>query len=326
MLLISLLIVIAGLFMGWNIGANDAANCVGVDIGSGKMTVKQGIIITCFFSVLGALLLGSHVIKTIGKGIVPLDQLEHNLAIYISLASAFGAGLWVMCATYLKLPVSTSHAIVGAVGGAGLACNTIIIWKKILDIFICWIFTPVGAALLAFLLYYPFVFLFSLLVPRKFEDKVVTFLIFLTSIYLAFTWGANDVANATGIMVGSKIMTPFFATIIGASAIVFGILTWGYKVIETVGFKITHLAPIMAIVAEIASGLNVNIYTLFGIPVSTSHSIVGAIFGVGLIKGIKAVDFRVLKGIVFAWACTPFIAGLLSFLLMKSFLLFKLVK
>ncbi|MFH1406878.1 MAG: inorganic phosphate transporter [Candidatus Omnitrophota bacterium] len=325
MILAFLLVILAGLFMGWNIGANDAANCVGVDIGSGKMTVKQGIIITCVFSLLGALLLGSHVIKTVGKGIVPLDKLEHNVAVYITLAAAFGAGIWVMLATYFKLPVSTSHAIVGAVGGAGLACNTLIIWKKLLDIFICWVITPFGSALLAFLMYYPVLFLFSLLVPKKYEDKVVAFLIFVTSAYLAFAWGANDVANATGIMVGSKMVTKNIAVLIGASAIIIGIVTWGRKVIETVGFNITHLTPLMAIVAEVASALNVTIYTLLGIPVSTSHSIVGAVFGIGLVKGIKSIDIGIIRGIVFAWVCTPFTAGAVAFLLMKGFILLKLI-
>lgn len=134
-LLIALTLLMGG-YVGWAIGANDAANCVGADIGSGKMTVRQGIIITCIFSFLGAVFLGARVIKTIGKGIVPLDKLDPNIGILIALAACFGAGTWVIIATVRGLPVSTSHSIVGAVAGAGLAMGAPVIWKKLLDIFI----------------------------------------------------------------------------------------------------------------------------------------------------------------------------------------------
>lgn len=317
----SILLIAFTLFMGgyigWTIGANDAANCVGADIGSGKMTVKQGIIITCVFSFLGALLLGSRVIKTIGKGIVPLDTLDPQVAVFIALAACFGAGTWVLVATLRGLPVSTSHAIVGAVAGAGLAVGAPVVWKKILDIFICWILTPVGAAVISYILYRPFRRLFYYIVPRRFNDAVITFFIFATSIYLAFTWGANDVANATGIITGAGIMNAPQAAIFGSIAIIIGIVTFGRKVIQTVGFGITRLAPLMAIVAELASGLNVHLYTLFGIPVSTSHSIVGAVVGVGLVKGIKMVNKKMVGEIIFAWSLTPFVSGALSFLTIK---------
>lgn len=316
LLLISLTLLMGG-YIGWAIGANDAANCVGADIGSGKMTVRQGVIITCLFSFLGALLLGSKVIKTVGKGIVPLDRLDPEIGMLIALAACFGAGTWVIIATLRGLPVSTSHSIVGAVAGAGLAVNAPIIWKKLLDIFICWVLTPVGAGMISYILYGPFRRFFYTLVPRRFNNTVVTFFIFATSIYLAFTWGANDVANATGIVTGAGIMSPKQAAVFGAIAIIIGIATFGRKVIQTVGFNITRLAPLMAIVAELASGLNVHLYTIFGIPVSTSHSIVGAVVGVGLVKGVRTINKKIISEIVFAWSLTPVASGLISLLAIK---------
>jgi len=316
--------LLAGGYIGWAIGANDAANCVGADIGSGKMTVWQGIIITCFFSFLGAFFLGSKVIKTIGKGIVPLDKLDPNVAVLVALAACFGAGTWVLIATLRGLPVSTSHAIVGAVAGAGLAIGAPVIWKKLLDIFICWILTPVGSAIISYILYRPFRRIFYYLVPRRFNEGVATVLVFVTSIYMAFTWGANDVANATGIITGAGIMNAKQAAVFGSIAIIIGIVTFGRKVIQTVGFGITRLAPLMAIVAELACALNVNLYTVFGIPVSTSHSVVGAVVGVGLVKGIKMVNKKMLGEIVFAWSLTPFASGVISFLAITLLkLLFK---
>jgi len=316
-ILIKFLILLGGGYIGWAMGANDAANCVGADIGSGRMTLRQGIIITCLFSFLGAILLGSKVIKTIGKGIVPLDKLEPNIALLIALCACFGAGTWILMATLKGLPVSTTHSSVGAVAGAGLAMSAPIIWKKLLDIFICWIFTPLGACLIAFILYRPFRRIFYLILPKRFINPVITLLIFLTSIYLAFTWGANDVANATGVITGTGLLDSRQSAIYGGIAIIVGIITLGHKVIKTIGFSITRLAPLMTIVAELASGLNVHIYTLLGIPVSTSHSIVGAVVGVGLAKGIRMINRKMVLEIIFAWLLTPFISGLISFFLLK---------
>jgi PiT family inorganic phosphate transporter len=312
-----ILVLLSGGYIGWTMGANDAANCVGADIGSGKMTLRQGIIITCLFSFLGAVLLGSKVIKTIGKGIVPLDKLDPNISLLVALSACFGAGTWLLIATLKGLPVSTTHSSVGAVAGAGLAISAPIIWKKLLDIFICWVFTPLGAGLIAFILYRPFRRLFYLILPKKFINPMITLLIFLTSMYLAFTWGANDVANATGVITGTGILNSKQAAIYGAITIIIGIITLGHKVIKTVGFSITRLAPLMTITAELASSLNVHIYTLLGIPVSTSHSIVGAVAGVGLAKGMRMINRRILLEIIFAWALTPFCAGLISFLTLK---------
>jgi PiT family inorganic phosphate transporter len=314
--LVALTLLMGG-YIGWAIGANDAANCVGADIGSGKMTVRQGIIITCVFSFLGAILLGSRVIKTIGKDIVPLDKLDPQAAIIVALAACFAAGTWVLVATIRGLPVSTSHSIVGAVGGAGLAMGAPVIWKKLLDIFICWVLTPIGAAVISYILYRPFRRLFYTIVPRKFNDVTITFFIFATSIYLAFTWGANDVANATGIITGARILNAGQAAVFGAIAIIIGIVTFGRKVIQTVGFGITRLAPLMAIVAETASGINVHLYTLFGIPVSTSHSIVGAVVGVGLVKGIRMVNKKMVGEIILAWSLTPLASGAIAFFAIK---------
>lgn len=113
-------------------------------------------------------------------------------------------------------------------------------------------------------------------------------------------------------------MTSQQAAVFGAIAIIIGIVTLGKRVIQTVGFGITRLTPIMTIAAELASSLNVHIYTLLGIPVSTSHSIVGAVIGVGLLKGIKMLNKKMVLEIVFAWGITPFASGLISFITMKA--------
>lgn len=321
-LLVIALTVLMGIAVGWSIGANDAANSLGTAVGSKVLNLKQAIILIVIFGFLGAVLQGSYVVKTVGKGIVPLDQLDKNLSIYLALTAMFSACSWVVIATYRKMPISTSHSIVGAVAGAGLAVGAPVKWKVLLDIFICWIFTPVGAAVLGYIFYRAFKNLFYRLIPRKYLKMCMATLIIISGCYVAYSWGANDVANATGVIVGAGILSARISVAIGGLAIVLGIVTWGYKVIETIGSEITHLLPIMAFSAQLASAINVHIYTLFGIPVSTSHSIVGAIFGVGLVRGIRVLNIQIMKEIVVCWLATPFVSGLMSFVILKIIQIF----
>lgn len=319
-LILVVLTILMGIGVGWSIGANDAANSLGTAVGSKVVTLRQGILLIVIFGALGAYFQGGYVTKTIGKGIVDLQGLSvtnKNTAALVALVSTFAACIWVAMATYWKMPISTSHSVVGAVAGAGLALDLPVNWKVMGDIFICWICTPLGAALIGYVLYLALQKVFPLLVPDRFADTVLTILIVTSGCYVAFTWGANDVANATGVLAGANILDVNKSVMIGGLAIVLGIATWGYKVIETIGTQITQLLPLMAFAVQLASGLNVQIYTLCGIPVSTSHSIVGAIFGVGLVKGMKMLNLKIMREIVTCWIATPFVSGLLSFSILK---------
>jgi len=314
--------ILMGIGVGWSIGANDAANSLGPAVGSRVLTLKRAIILIAIFGFLGAFLQGSYVTKTIGKGIVPMNQLPKDAAMYVALVASFAACAWVVLATYWKMPISTSHSIVGAVAGAGLAIGAPVVWRKLLDIFICWIFTPLGAAVLGYIFFRIFKNIFYRIIPRKHLRFVLSSLIIISGCYVAYTWGANDVANSVGVIVGAGILTPNISIIIGGAAIVLGIVTWGYKVIETIGSEITNLLPVMAFSAQLASAINVHIYTVFGIPVSTSHSIVGAIFGVGLVRGLRVLNMGIMKEIVVCWLATPFISGVISFVILKGITFF----
>jgi PiT family inorganic phosphate transporter len=318
MVILIIFTIAMGLAVGWSIGANDAANSLGTAVGSRVLTLKQAIILISIFGLLGALMQGSYVAKTIGKGIVPINQLDKALSIYLALVAAFSACAWVVLATYWKMPISTSHSIVGAVAGAGLSIGAPVNWRILADIFICWIFTPLGAAFLGYIFYRLFKNVLYRIIPRKRMRATMAGLVIISGCYVAYTWGANDVANATGVMVGAGILSAKVSVILGGAAILLGIVTWGYKVIETIGSEITHLLPIMAFSAQLASAINVHIYTVFGIPVSTSHSIVGAIFGVGLVRGMRVLNIRIMREIVICWLATPFVSGVMSFLLLKG--------
>jgi PiT family inorganic phosphate transporter len=322
MLLLVILVLLMGLAVGWSIGANDAANSLGTAVGSKVLTLRQAIILIVIFGFLGAYLQGAYVTKTIGKGIVPLDQLEKQTAMYVALIASFAACVWVVMATYWKMPISTSHSIVGAVAGAGLAVGAPVRWKMLLDIFICWIFTPIGAAILGYIFFRILQNFFYRFFPRKFIKPIVFFLVIASGCYVAYTWGANDVANSVGVISGVGVLTPKMSVIFGGLAIVIGIMTWGYKVIETIGSEITRLLPIMALSAQLASAVNVHLYTVFGIPVSTSHSIVGAICGVGLVRGVRVLNFRIMKDMILCWMATPFISGLISYIVLQIIRIF----
>jgi PiT family inorganic phosphate transporter len=321
--MLTTLIIIAAIYMGWSMGANNAANCIGANIGSRHLSMRTGIIIMCIFSFLGAVFFGDHVITTIGKGVIDLDSLGGDKKNVIALTILFSAAFWTTLATYRKFPVSTSHAIVGSVAGGGLALNTVIHWDKISNIAICWIITPITSYILAIIFYLLFRFLFSIRFIRKRRRAIIYFFVYVTSAYLAFMWGANDVANATGILYGTQGFSTVSAASIGAIAIILGVVTWGYRVIDTVGFKIMNLTPVMTIAIGVASAINMHIYTFFGIPVSTSHAAIGAMWGVGFVRGIKTINLQLAKEMVITWALTPLISGIITYVLTIIILFLK---
>ncbi len=316
------LVIVMSMGVGWSIGANDAANSLGTAVGSRVLKLRQAIVLIVIFGFLGAYLQGGNVAHTIGKGIVPLDKLDRMTALYVALVASFAACAWVVLATFWKMPISTSHSIVGAVAGAGLAIHAPIKWKIIGDVFLCWICTPVGSAILGYVFYRVLKNVFYRIVPRRYVRGVLGVLIITSGCYVAYTWGANDVANSIGVIAGTGLLNSHVCILIGGLAIVLGIVTWGYKVIETIGSEIAHLLPLMAFAAQLASALNVHVYTVIGIPVSTSHSIVGAIFGVGLVKGVRVVNLRILREIITCWLATPFISGIISYGALKTILQF----
>ncbi len=295
-------------------GANDAANCMGTAVGARVRTIREAVVLVSVFAFLGSVLLGGRVIKTIGKGIVPLDRIDSSISLRIALAAMLAAGTWMVLATFLRLPVSSTHSSVGAVAGAGLASGAVpIVWGKFADIFLAWLLTPLGGAILGMIVYK--VLLRWLADSRFYSERLIRVLLTISGVYMAFSWGSNDVANATGPIVGAGVLTSTQAAIMGGAAIALGVAGWGYKVMETIGSGITSLGPLMAFAAEVAAAANVHLYTMWGIPVSTSHAIVGAVFGVGLVNGVAAINKRVVRDIVLAWAATPVASGLVAYVI-----------
>jgi PiT family inorganic phosphate transporter len=301
----------ASAYVGWNIGANDTANCIGTTVGCGLLSFKRAVILVAVFAILGAMLQGHHVMQTIGNGIVKTDL--NYLAVCVALICS---GFFVTLATFFRIPTSTSQSIVGGVVGIGLAVGAEVDFSKFILIAESWIICPVLVMVLAFGLMH-----LIRIVLRRFETSSLLFqhafgwLAIISACYVAYSMGANNAGNAVGPVANLNIFPPGVLLFIGGLSIAVGAFTYGRKVADTVGKGITPLDIPSAFVAQISSAFGMHLFSMFGIPVSTSSAIVGAVVGVGLVKGARAISKNTIWTILIGWVLTPTLAGLFSYLL-----------
>ncbi len=395
----------AGLYMAWNIGANDVANSMSTAVGAKAITYEQAIIIASILTVAGAVLVGEHVTATVKGGIFDPTEIDPTHLALGGLAAVLAAGMWVTIATWKSLPISTSHSIIGGMLGFGLVAGgpSIISWDTLGKVVLSWITSPISGAILAFIIFniiiklifnaddsyerarkmtpiFLFVTFFVISLSLFFNtalarkifgrdlinaeviilasligaiigfvgkyfilrgvkdgddyegvESIFKNLQIITSCFVAFSHGANDVANAIGpllLVVENTIPPdryPFFLgsdylLFIGGMGIAVGLSTWGYRVIKTVGFSVTKLTNTRGFSVDFGAATTILVASKMGMPISTSHTVVGAVFGVGLARGLEAVNLSVLKNIVISWIVTVPIAALTSILLYISFL------
>ena len=313
--------LILAFYMAFNLGGNDAANPTNMVVGSGALSLKKTVIIFTIFAFLGAYLQGYHVIKTLGKGVV--KDIDPIMAISASL----GAGLWVTIATRKGLPVSTTHSTVGAIVGVGLIHGYLlgvsprIDWSVVGKVVLSWITSPLGAMILASILYVFFLWISRFLSKHYDAVKIFRVLLVATMAFSAYAYGANDVGNATGVyvtVVSSVFGVPDQKTmhllaVLGGFGIMAGALLWGYRVIMTIGFKITRLDYVSGTAAELSNASIVYLFSLMGMPISTTHASVSSVIGVGIAreKGFKGIDWKMVGIIIAGWIFTlPIAAGL----------------
>lgn len=330
---IVVLLVIAGLYMAWNIGANDLANAMGTSVGSGALSLKQVILVAAVFEFVGAVFFGKRVTSTIAKGIVPIDSiklLDPSLVAVGMLAAILAAGFWITFATFYNLPVSTTHSIVGSVLGFGLVsayqgiiAYSDINWIVLTKIVGSWLVSPILGAVLAYIIFT--IIRLTLLQktdnPYNIEKKFVILQIG-TACFIAFAHGSNDVANAVGPLYAglnalglADLTIPVWVLMVGGVGMVIGLATWGYRVIETIGTKITELTPTRGFSAELATASVVVLHSYSSLPISTTHTLVGSVIGVGLAGGLAAVDLSVIGKIAMSWIITVPIAAVTSALI-----------
>jgi len=447
--ILTVLVLLAGFYMAWNIGANDVSNAMGTSVGSGALTLFKAVIIAGILEFCGAFFLGGNVSKTMQSGIVNPDVFAHNpkILLYGMLSALTATALWLQVASYFGWPVSTTHAIVGALLGFGAMAGGIhaVQWSEVGRIAMSWVISPALSGLFAFLIFSTlqrkilfamnpinatrrfipvmvfvvlFVFTLSILfnglgsfqvkfslaetlligsvmgligaliaffvlkkvyLPKpqmvsantsqqvfslnkavrhlkrvqltskgdrreqvgrllkdvedyaeevrehsnlytsssdyKIVEKMFASLQIMSAAYVAFAHGANDVANAIGpvaaaleiikeggLALNSRV--PAWLLAMGGVGIVVGLATWGWRVMETIGRKITELTPTRGFSAEFGAAITILVASKFGLPISTTHCIVGAVLGVGLARGLSALNLRTLRDIVLSWVIT----------------------
>jgi PiT family inorganic phosphate transporter len=252
--------------------------------------------------------------ETVGE----MSEMTVNTA-FIATSSA---GLCMALFTYLSLPISASQAIMGAVLGIGLISG-IPDFSKLSKVVLCWVLTPIGGMLITAALYFIFGKIFqSFLHKLQFRSLFIRYSLIISGCYGAYSLGANNVANVTGPYVGAGYLTSLNASLIGGLSIAFGVLTYSRKVMHTVGKKIVDLDGFSAFTTALSAAITVHIFTQVGVPVSSSQAIVGAVFGIGIVKGTKTVRKKTLVGIGIGWLFTPLSSGALSFILMKIYIAF----
>jgi len=358
---------IIGGYMALNIGANDVANNVGPAVGARALTMMGALVIAVIFECAGALIADGDVVKTISKGIIdPALIPSGDVFVWIMMSALLASALWVHLATYLGAPVSTTHAIVGGVLGAGLAAvgASVVDWYVVSSIFISWLISPliggvIAAAFLAFikinLIYQEdkiaaarrwvpvlvallaAVFSAYLVIkglkhvwkPDLPEIALIAVLVFVLVYCLARPWvrhqsvgmenrnqglrklfhlplicaaallsfahGSNDVANAVGPLAAilssaqsgsltTEVGVPLWVMLIGAVGISLGLFLFGPRIVRIVGEKITKMNPMRAFCVALSAAITVLFASQLGLPVSTTHIAVGAVFGVGFFR------------------------------------------
>ena len=291
--------------MGWSLGSNDSANVFGTAVFSHKIRYRTAVVLCAVFVIVGAVLEGGRGMRTLGG----LVEQTRNSAFVASLA----AGLTVTLMTVLKLPVSTSQAVVGAIIGIGLVRRTGD-YSGLLRVVVAWVATPVGAMIAAMILYPLLGRLLEVARLNIFtRDLLVKWGLIAAGCYGAYALGANNVANVSGVYVQTGQLTELQAALLGGGSIALGALTFSRNVMVTVGKKLVRLDPFSAFIAVLSMAMVVHFFAKVGVPVSTSHGIVGAVLGLGLLKGMQTIRARTLLWIVFGWLGTPSIALVMAY-------------
>ncbi len=469
-LLLTVIVLLVGFYMAWNIGANDVSNAMGTSVGSGALTLRRAVLIAAVLEFSGAYFIGANVSETMQSQLIDITQFaaDPNTLIFGMCGALLGTGIWLQLASYFGLPVSTTHAIVGAIVGFGALTIGFagVEWKMIGSIALSWVLSPVLSGIVSYfifsllqkkilftlnpalatkrfiplLLFFVFgtfslslifnglggmgvklsfsqalllsaligsiAFGIGLIIIRRIPtpknsigatsrlqpqtlislekaikhlrrartgsldethnkitgvleemhhlknemrektqfpvrtseydtvEKIFGSMQIISACFVAFAHGANDVANAIapvaavlhtikhGVVAGSTPV-PSWLLAFGGLGIVIGLATWGWRVIETIGKKITELTPTRGFSAEFGAAITILLASKLGLPISTTHCLVGAVLGVGLARGLRAINIRTLKEIGLSWVITlpaSAVMSILCFYLLRAIL------
>lgn len=294
------------------IGSNDTSNALGICIGCNVITFRKAVILFGILVLAGVLLHGGKVMSTVGKGVVPVNASILNVSLLVS-------ALLIIASNWKKLPLSTHQVIIGSLAGAGTASGMDLNASGLVKIIVSWIVSPFVAFLAAFFLYKFMERTLSRL-PLFSIEKILHGLLLLSGMLIAYNTGANELATIIGPAVYSGLIETLPASLFGSLFLFTGSVLLSHRVIETVGKGITSLDPFSGFAAQFGAGISVFAFTLLGMPISTTYCIVGAIGGVGMVKGFGTVRTELVRRIVANWFIAPSLAFTICFITMKIIL------
>jgi inorganic phosphate transporter, PiT family len=313
------LIILVALAFDFLNGFHDAANSIATVVSTRVLSPRTAVLWAAFFNFVAAFVLGTSVAKTIGGGMIDLSIVTQQ----VILGGLLGAIAWNLITWYYGLPVSSSHALLGGYAGAAVAragWGAVIAsgWTKTLAFIVL---APVIGMLLSYMLAVIVTWIFRKWSPFRL-DRLFRRLQLISAGLYSLGHGGNDAQKTMGIITGllvstghlTKFEVPLWVILISHAAIALGTMFGGWRIVKTMGTKITKLQPIGGFCAETSGAITLFVATHFGIPVSTTHTITGAIIGVGATRRISAVKWGVAGRIVWAWVltipCSAFIAAL----------------
>ncbi|MEF3279722.1 MAG: inorganic phosphate transporter [Elusimicrobiota bacterium] len=308
-LTITFIIFIALVFDFYN-GANDAANSISTIVATKVLKPFYAVLWAMFFNFISFLIVGTAVAKTVGKGIIDINIVDN----YLIASAMIGASLWTMLCTKLGLPISASHALVGGLIGSAIAKAGFgaIIKSGLYTVGLFIILSPLIGLILGSIIMILLLNIFKRTKPYKIEGIFKKGQLLSSALY-SIGHGGNDAQKTAGIIstllfangyLGETFYVPIWVALISYATIALGTLSGGWKVVNTLGHKLTKLRPVDGFAAEFGAAITLHTVTFLGIPVSTTHTITGSIMGVGAIKRMHSVRWGVSKRIIWAWALT----------------------
>lgn len=329
-LVLVLTIVLIALIFDFLNGFHDAANSIATVVATKVLSPFHAVLWAAFFNFVAPIFFGVHVADTVAK-VVNMDVLGDRM-LYVVLAALVGAIAWNIITWYLALPTSSSHALIGGLVGSGIMAafiknghmGHVIKWEKIDVIVIFIVLSPLIGMLIGFFNMVAVMWMFRHTSPRKIDAWFRRLQLVSAA---AYSWGhgTNDAQKTMGV-VGLVLVTsgylqrlpdgnfpvPLWVKLVCAAAIALGTMSGGWRIVKTMGLGITKLKPVGGFCAETAGAVTIIGASLAGIPVSTTHTITGAIVGVGSVQRLSAVKWGVAGRIVWAWVLTMPMAALIS--------------
>ncbi len=317
-LLFVIFIIVIALAFDFINGFHDAANSIATVVSTRVLSPQHAVVWAAFFNLAAVFFIGDQVAKTVGTGIIHIDVIDN----YLILSALLGAIVWNLLTWWLGLPSSSSHALIGGLIGAGLVKGgtKVLVWSGILKTTAFIVISPTVGMILGLVMMVLVLNLSNNKSVRRADTIFRRLQLFSAAVY-SLSHGMNDAQKTMGIItmvlfstgyLSGSFHVPWWVVILSYFFIAMGTMSGGWRIVKTMGSKITKLAPMGGFCAETAAAISIIGATIGGIPVSTTHTITGAIVGVGATKRVTAVRWGIAGNIIWAWVLTIPMSALIA--------------